>query len=97
MYVLASIDNAATPLTAKDVQATSHAANPCSVGQWVTVSRKNSWLPSASIAWNAVTHGLSQRLAHVADKLMTAVAGVLPGSASAQGQRPGGANSRHRA
>ena len=97
MYVLASIDNAAAPLAAKDMQAPSHAANPCSVGQWVTVSRKNSWLPSASVAWNVVTHGLSQRLAHAADKLMTAVAGVLPGAASAQGQRPGGPNSRHRA
>jgi hypothetical protein len=94
MYVLASIDHAAAPLSVKDVQATPQAANPCSVGQWVTVSRKNSWLPSASVAWNAVTHGVT----HAADKLMTAVAAILPESASAQGrQRSGDANSRHRA
>jgi hypothetical protein len=56
MYVLATIDNAAGPPSVKDEQTNPQVTNPCSVGQWVTVSRKNSWLPSASIAWNAVTH-----------------------------------------
>ena len=92
MYVLATIDNAAGPPSVKDEQTNPQVTNPCSVGQWVTVSRKNSWLPSASIAWNAVTH----RVTHVADKLVPAVATILPGSASAKGrQRSGDANSGH--
>jgi hypothetical protein len=96
MYVLVSMNNAQLSSVPKNSQARVRNANPCSVGQWVTVARQNSWIPSASIAWNAVTHTLTKGVTTVADKVASAVASILPGSASAQ-QRPGRANLRHRA
>ncbi|WP_177232284.1 HlyD family efflux transporter periplasmic adaptor subunit [Methylobacterium gossipiicola] len=33
--------------------------SPCSVGQWVTITRENGWIPSASVAWKAVASGFT--------------------------------------
>jgi multidrug resistance efflux pump len=58
MYVLVSLD--------RDKDARSEASrmvptqtSPCSVGRWVTVTRENSWLPSASVAWGRMAKALS--------------------------------------
>lgn len=58
MYVLVNLDppEAAAPVSAtrKDAQ-----SDICSIGQWVTVTRSNGWVPSASVAWRTLTDGLS--------------------------------------
>lgn len=58
MYVLVSLDSGAkAALQNKSLEASR--TSPCSVGQWVTVTRENSWLPSASVAWTTVAEALT--------------------------------------
>lgn len=61
MYVLVSLDRDSVPddaETAPPAQ-TSRRTTPCSVGQWVTITRENGWVPSASVAWKAMAAGFS--------------------------------------
>ncbi|KFC64968.1 hypothetical protein FG93_04990 [Bosea sp. LC85] len=76
MYVLVSLDppEAAVPAADRrgDVQ-----SDICSIGQWVTVTRANGWVPSASVAWRTVTDGLSgPRAAALWDATSSTVVGA---------------------
>ncbi|PIK73978.1 HlyD family secretion protein [Methylobacterium frigidaeris] len=68
MYVLVSLDPTSTPaangteragLVAADGSQVARRTTPCSVGQWVTITRDNGWIPSASVAWKAVASGFT--------------------------------------
>ncbi|AOO81233.1 HlyD family efflux transporter periplasmic adaptor subunit [Bosea vaviloviae] len=56
MYVLVSLDPAEAAASAERAAVQS---DICSIGQWVTVTRSNGWVPSASVAWRTVTDGLT--------------------------------------
>jgi multidrug resistance efflux pump len=58
MYVLVSLERpAGNPAT--DRLRPQARTSPCSVGQWVTITRENGWIPSASVAWKAVASGFT--------------------------------------
>ncbi|TGD94928.1 HlyD family efflux transporter periplasmic adaptor subunit [Methylobacterium nonmethylotrophicum] len=68
MYVLVSLDPTSAPAVeaaeisgpaAADVPQAARRTTPCSVGQWVTITRENGWIPSASVAWKAVASGFT--------------------------------------
>lgn len=61
MYVLVSLDRDTLPASDKTASPTEAArrTTPCSVGQWVTITRENGWVPSASVAWKAVASGVT--------------------------------------
>ncbi|WP_144439929.1 HlyD family efflux transporter periplasmic adaptor subunit [Methylobacterium sp. AMS5] len=61
MYVLVSLDRGSAPEIVESVlpSQTTRRTTPCSVGQWVTITRENGWIPSASVAWKAVASGFS--------------------------------------
>ena len=61
MYVLVSLDRDSVPESANSAAPAqaSRRTTPCSVGQWVTITRENGWVPSASVAWKAMAAGFS--------------------------------------
>ena len=58
MYVLVSLEAREAPALQDRFKAASR-TSPCSVGQWVTITRENGWIPSASVAWKAIASGLT--------------------------------------
>ncbi|MGH1589751.1 HlyD family efflux transporter periplasmic adaptor subunit [Methylobacterium phyllosphaerae] len=58
MYVLVSLDRPASDTTEGRFSDRKH-VSACSVGQWVTITRENSWIPSASVAWRATASMLT--------------------------------------
>lgn len=58
MYVLVSLDRAEGDAST-DRPRPQARTSPCSVGQWVTITRENGWIPSASVAWKAVASGFT--------------------------------------
>ena len=58
MYVLVSLERPAGDPSLDRLRPTSR-TSPCSVGQWVTITRENGWIPSASVAWKAVASGFT--------------------------------------
>jgi multidrug resistance efflux pump len=69
MYVLVSLDPSSVPVAAEaaeplgppnaDRPQAGRRTTPCSVGQWVTITRENGWIPSASVAWKAIASGFT--------------------------------------
>ena len=53
LYVLVEIDDGATG------GQVSSRASACNVGRWVTVTRANGWVPSASVVWRSIGTTLS--------------------------------------
>ncbi|OAS25323.1 hypothetical protein A5481_10465 [Methylobacterium platani] len=95
MYVLVSLDPSSAPAAAagtRDTPRTQQAAadlpqaarrtTPCSVGQWVTITRENGWIPSASVAWKAVAAGFTGPDARAAWGVLAASATHAARSAS---------------
>ena len=60
LYVLVSPDREASDDRA--TQPSTAAGAACSVGQWVTVSRANGWVPSMSVVWRSVRTQLGDLL-----------------------------------
>ncbi len=58
MYVLVSLERPAGDPSVDRLRPASR-TSPCSVGQWVTITRENGWIPSASVAWKAVASGFT--------------------------------------
>lgn len=84
MYVLVSLDRDAVPETV-EIAPPSQAerrTTPCSVGQWVTITRENGWIPSASVAWKAVASGFSGPEAKAAWSVLASAAGSTSAKAS---------------
>ncbi|KAB1077664.1 HlyD family efflux transporter periplasmic adaptor subunit [Methylobacterium soli] len=95
MYVLVSLDRDQPARPAASVLAPTQ-SSPCSVGQWVTITRENSWLPSASVAWRTVADGVSGKevgnaLNAVAGGVSSASAAVLRGVTSPEAKDAWGA------
>jgi len=63
MYVLVGLDKDSAPAGAT-VPATAR-TSPCQVGQWVTVTRENGWIPSASVTWTSVSNGVDRVVAGI--------------------------------
>ena len=60
LYVLVSPDRDASD--GRSTQPATAAGAACSVGQWVTVSRANGWVPSMSVVWRSVRTQLGELL-----------------------------------
>ena len=58
MYVLVSLDQPEGDPSVDRLRPQTR-SSPCSVGQWVTITRENGWLPSTSVAWKAVASGFT--------------------------------------
>ncbi len=58
MYVLVRLERPEGETTAARNRPEAR-TSPCSVGQWVTITRENGWIPSASVAWKAVASGFT--------------------------------------
>lgn len=56
MYVLVAFDGVDPSLQLASLRRGGQ-SNACSVGQWVTLTRENGWVPSASVAWRTVASG----------------------------------------
>ena len=90
MYVLVSLDPdtaSDSDRPAKDVSRIS----PCSVGQWVTVTREGGWVPSASVMWKAAAAGFTgqnaqavlRTVASGATKIVSALQDMVLGHSNA--------------
>jgi multidrug resistance efflux pump len=53
MYVLVSFDRSQSN-RAEQRFLPKKRTSPCSVGEWVTITRENGWIPSASVAWKTI-------------------------------------------
>lgn len=84
MYVLVSLDRDSAPEVAESASPPQAArrTTPCSVGQWVTITRENGWIPSASVAWKAVASGFSGPDAKAAWNVVASAAASTATSAS---------------
>ncbi|NEU11418.1 HlyD family efflux transporter periplasmic adaptor subunit [Methylobacterium sp. BTF04] len=78
MYVLVGFDSA-DPSSQPASLRRAGQANSCSVGQWVTITRENGWVPSASVAWKNVASGFGipsaawNGVSHVASRAQSGV------------------------
>ena len=95
MYVLVSLDRDKVARPEASVLAPTQ-TSPCSVGQWVTITRENSWIPSASVAWKTVADGVTgkemrQAVDAVSSGASTASAAVVRGVTSPEAKQAWGA------
>lgn len=84
MYVLVSLDPNALPDAAETASPGQAArrTTPCSVGQWVTITRENGWVPSASVAWKAMASGFNGPEAKAAWSVLASTATTTAAKAS---------------
>ncbi|MGH1587370.1 HlyD family efflux transporter periplasmic adaptor subunit [Methylobacterium phyllosphaerae] len=75
MYVLVSFDRSQSDRLDQRF-APRKRTSPCSVGEWVTITRENSWIPSASVAWRAVASAVARPVSVSARAISDGVSAV---------------------